>query len=428
MKRSFWITLFASVATCSVAMTMMNARNETLAKRIAETQPAALRKPNPEAAKATSDVIRDDVSNARVERAIAEITELALRFPLPSISQERPDGSDGSSPSDWLRIEVARSERFPKMIPALLEAVRNLNVEELIATAGQMQDATAGAFLLKLAMDQDPLRVLRDEKLLLDYDPMREMRPATVPAKVAKAEVLAALAKKDPSAALRELPPLETEDLEYSAGSMTTRSAVGLRLQIATQLMSDNPEQGLAILLEVKERGNSLPIGVRSSEFAIVPESIIPQIMSGITDPRYEKISGELIGLAVKSALHHQGIEEMARVLEAMNLSPEKLNEVTNDLLEFSNLTTSQPVATLEWLSASQPGRVPGAFIEWAKQDQTAATNWLNEQPPSPLRDNAIAKFAKEASNLDPEAATAWAQQIQDENLRSETLIQVGKK
>ena len=77
---------------------------------------------------------------------------------------------------------------------------------------------------------------------------------------------------------------------------------------------------------------------------------------------------------------------------------------------------------------SSQPDKVTGTFIAWAKQDQASAADWLINQPPSPQRDNSIARFAREASNLDPETATAWAQQIQDEELRNETLEQVRKK
>ncbi len=427
MKRSLWISLLASVIACAVAMRMMGARNEKLAKRIAETLPAA--PPTPKLEKPTEKpaAISAEASNERVQRAIAEITELSQRF-APKLSQQQPNASNSGSPNDWFLAEITWNEQFPKMVPALLESARNLSVDELIASAGQLPDAKAGAFLLKLAMDQDPLRVLRDETLLLDYDPLQEIRPPTVPAKVAKAEVLAALAKKDPLAALRELPPLETEDVKNSAVSMRSSSQLGLRLQIATQLMSNNPDQGLAILLEVKEKRNSLPIGVRSNAFLIVPQEVIPGLINAINDPRYEQISSELIGLTAKSALHNQGIDELARVLDSMNLAPDKLNEVTTDLLEYSNLATSQPTATLEWLSNSQPGKVPGAFIEWAKKDQTAATDWLKSQPTSPLRDSAIARFAREASNLDQEAATAWAQQIQDETLRNETLGQVSKK
>ncbi len=427
MKRSFWITLFTSVAACAGAMTALNARNENLAKRLDETTSAP--PPTPNAAPTAPVAGDDEPSNTGVERAVAEIKELILRLPPLKISQEQRDGLKGLMYPEWILTEVAKNEQFAKMTPSVLGIVRNLSVEELIAAAGQMTDPHAGVLLLKLAVDQDPMRVLRDETLLLDYDPSREMRETTLPPKVAKTEVLAALAKMDPAAALRELPPLEQKDLESQAAPLMSNPVLSLWVKTATQLISTKPELALATMLEVKKKTAILPVGVSGlSTFPIASQNSIPALIKASNDPRYAEISGEIIGLAAKSALHHQGIEEMAGVLDAMNLSPEKLNEVTNDLLRYYYLADSQPVATLDWLSKSQPEKVTGAFIAWAKQDQTSAAEWLINQPPSPQRDNTIARFAREASNLDPEAATAWAQQIQAEELRNETLEQVRKK
>jgi hypothetical protein len=427
MKRSFWITLFASVAACAGAMTALNARNENLAKRLDETPQAPY--PAPDAAKTAPAVGQDEPSNARVERAVAEIKELILRLPPPKVSQEQRDGLKGLMYPEWILTEVTKNEQFSKIMPSVLEAVRNLSVEELIAAAGQMADPHAGVLLLTLAVDQDPMRVLRDETLLLDYDSSREMRETTLPPKVAKSEVLAALAKVDPAAALRELPPLEQKDLGSQAAPLMSNPELSLWVKTATHLISTKPELALATMLEVKKKTGILPVGVSGlSTFPLASPSGIPALIKASNDSRYAEISAEIIGLAAKSALHHQGIGEMAGVLEAMKLSPEKLNEVTNDLLSSYDLAASQPVATLDWLSRSQPEKVTGTFIAWAKQDQASAADWLINQPPSPQRDNSIARFAREAFNLDPETATAWAQQIQDEELRNETLEQLRKK
>ena len=91
----------------------------------------------------------------------------------------------------------------------------------------------------------------------------------------------------------------------------------------------------------------------------------------------------------------------------------------------FGGILDSEPEAMLAWMSEVQPGEIPGAVKKWADLDLEGATTWLAAQEPSPVRDQAIAKFAREASELDAEAAADWAREIADERLREETLRRV---
>ena len=50
------------------------------------------------------------------------------------------------------------------------------------------------------------------------------------------------------------------------------------------------------------------------------------------------------------------------------------------------------------------------------------------DQEPSPAMDRTIARFATEASELDQEGAAGWAREIEDEQLREETLREVANK
>lgn len=70
----------------------------------------------------------------------------------------------------------------------------------------------------------------------------------------------------------------------------------------------------------------------------------------------------------------------------------------------------------------------PGEDDDPAHAGMAGATNWLSAQQPSPLRDQAIAKFAQRASKLDPDSAAQWAAEIQDEQLHADILRKIPAK
>ena len=117
----------------------------------------------------------------------------------------------------------------------------------------------------------------------------------------------------------------------------------------------------------------------------------------------------------------------MAELTDAMELTPRELLSSVRGML-FEGIMDSEPEAILAWVSEIQPDEIPLAVKEWVESDQNAAADWLVQQEPSPVRDQAIAKFATDASELDREAAAAWALEIQDEQLREQTLRRVEKR
>ena len=121
------------------------------------------------------------------------------------------------------------------------------------------------------------------------------------------------------------------------------------------------------------------------------------------------------------------GVARVASLTEAMELTPQELQYSVRSMLN-ENIMASEPEAMLAWMSEFQSEEFPKAIIKWAEMDMTAAANWLNEQAPSPARDQALAKFSTEASGLDPEAASEWAAEIQDQQLREKTLQQIQKR
>ena len=71
---------------------------------------------------------------------------------------------------------------------------------------------------------------------------------------------------------------------------------------------------------------------------------------------------------------------------------------------------------------------VKSVIGNWAKQDPLAAGNWLNEQPPSPQIDSALANYASTVSRDDGASAMDWAVSISEEKLQQKTIRSVGQE
>ena len=87
----------------------------------------------------------------------------------------------------------------------------------------------------------------------------------------------------------------------------------------------------------------------------------------------------------------------------------------------------SQPAAA-DWV-ASQPdgkGKVDatGEIVgQWMRSDSEAASTWLGEQPEGDAKDRGISALLRDRSvREDPEVAVAWADEISNQEMRSEQV------
>lgn len=72
-------------------------------------------------------------------------------------------------------------------------------------------------------------------------------------------------------------------------------------------------------------------------------------------------------------------------------------------------------------------------FRAWLRRDAKSASRWIEEQPTlPPVLDPAIVEFARHLSSgprrKNPQIAIAWAERIQDPQLRAETIIPIAKR
>ena len=92
-------------------------------------------------------------------------------------------------------------------------------------------------------------------------------------------------------------------------------------------------------------------------------------------------------------------------------------------------LAQEDPAEALKWQTELAPEdslnkteNLQTIFEEWSRTDSVAASAQLNETPPGPQRDAAIAGFVATIKEFDPEAATTWSNNITDPDQRVETL------
>ncbi|MEM7145244.1 MAG: hypothetical protein AAF591_08905 [Verrucomicrobiota bacterium] len=91
------------------------------------------------------------------------------------------------------------------------------------------------------------------------------------------------------------------------------------------------------------------------------------------------------------------------------------------------------PLGALEWIEKiSTPDQLPtstaAVMTEWARMYPLAASEHLNRMEASPTRDAAIASFAESVVLDDPEGAMLWTMSIQDDNARTQAIIDSGQR
>lgn len=427
MNRSFWTALILTAGVCALVMMALAFSNKRLSDQLAAGPQAAdqgLRKQAPERGGTSKQTpTSPQSSEEKVGRASGEVARFIASLTTPPGSELEPLTFLDTEEN---RVTAAKRTKFYENLPDLLRAVEGLSVDELLAVAadipvdekddmgyGSSEGVDTRTHLIMLAAEQDPMRVLQDEKLMKNIE---------------KFWVLRCLARVDPDEALRLLPEVvPPEDIYFKKK----------RKQFGGMMLGSDGDRALDLFLEMRESDPDRKEGMQALNrglelgFIPLPPNAIPELVAAMNNPDYGAIRNDIIKTTLDHHLAESGVAEAARQAGAIALTPE---EIGLYLDSFSKeLITTEPQATVEWMGDAltvdqQSRRIPEAVVEWANADVDDAAAWLGRQEPSPVRDQTIARFATEASELDAEGAAAWAREIQDEQLREETLLEVADK
>lgn len=423
MNRSFWVTLIVSAAVGIIAVLAQAAKTRSLAQQLADEQAKQTI-----SRKSREDPVRESrdtgSSREKVERALARVIELQ-----PNVLEISPVlAKENLSPEDELKIDFRGIESaYARIFPDFLRRVEGLNAEELIAVAkGLPADKTEGwlgkpssrKWLLLLAAKRDPLRIYRDEALM---------------AELAAPNVLEILGREDPVAALRRLPPMKKQTgMPDSSGrriaSILGDVELGVRIRAATRLLGTDLEMGLQVFSEVHDNYGQVPPGMsRPLGSTRLPPGAIPGLLDAMQRPEYAEMRDDLIEMVLMDTLFEGGVELAAERVEEMELTGDELNAAIDEMIS-NEVMEAEPEQMIDWMSELRPDRISSLLSEWAEIDLQGATTWLGQQAPSPRRDRAIAEFARATAGFDREGAAQWAGEIQDEQLREETLREMEKR
>ncbi len=87
----------------------------------------------------------------------------------------------------------------------------------------------------------------------------------------------------------------------------------------------------------------------------------------------------------------------------------------------------------IDWMMSDLPEAkreraLSTAIREWTRRDFNAVGLWLGAQESSPMRDSAIRSFVDNVSELDHEAAVAWAGEVSDATMRTGILQKLNRE
>lgn len=420
MNRSFWTTLILTAGVCALIMGALATDNKRLSDRLATGPQAADQSPREQTPERPGKSKRTPTppqsSEEKIERATEELTRFVALLATPPASELKPLRFNDSNGN---RERFARCIEFWENLPVFLRAVEGLSVDELIAVAAKLPVVERDNsnwlsdprhHLIMLAAEQDPMRVLQNEKLMQGIEQFWALR---------------CLASVDPDEALRRLPDIVLpKDVDYKKkrerlGAILLGSDVDLGLQLLLKTRESDPDR--------KEGMQALNGGLKTGSIPLPPEAITG-LVEAMNNPEYAAIRNDIIRTTLDHHLGESGVAQTARQARTMNLTPGEIGLYLDCVGE--DLIATEPEATIKWmgdaLNAEQQAReIPEAVVTWANLDIDSAADWLGRQEPSQVLDRAIAEFAKEASELDAEGATAWAREIQDDNMRDETLRKV---
>jgi hypothetical protein len=76
-------------------------------------------------------------------------------------------------------------------------------------------------------------------------------------------------------------------------------------------------------------------------------------------------------------------------------------------------------------VSEADGGHIAGA---WTRKDPLAASEWLDQLPDGPMRDNGVQVFAQIISSQYPDIAAEWGSTISDAELRDHVIQNINRK
>lgn len=302
----------------------------------------------------------------------------------------------------------ARPREMVATYEAILKTVAHCRSDDLIAVVegwegAENQGSEQGMLsmiLQMLALEQDPYRVLAKESEGSQQD--QQMKSMAV----------AALARQDAVKA--------GEWLREHGDSLAQFARDRVYSSVAMKLLRVDPDAAVELFSGQNSRDRKRTLAMLAGT-GLTP---MKELGARAHEVKDEQLRRDLLSAAVGAALTHQGIEEaqgqLDRVEDPQDYEAAVIHAATMAL-------DSRPDEVMGWLlggekDSAEAKAVRGTMTTWARRDFRAAAEWLGEREPSGRRDAAIQGLTQAVRKLDPKAATIWATEISDPDLRTSML------
>jgi hypothetical protein len=318
-----------------------------------------------------------------------------------------------------------------KMQAAMLEAIREGDpVKSQLMFARLMEELTAENAPAALAMIRENVGGFESMRYMstLAYkwgqvDPLNAMKSLAQGddrgGRMSQSVVLTGWASADPKAAMEWLNAYDGEGKDW------------LSMSIVNGMVKSDPEGALkyvAALEREEDRSRGAETIAREMIRLGGAEKAVAWL-NGLTDPdmksgAFRTVAEQMLrGDATKAAEWVKAFAGEDYAADAVrNVAETLARKDPQEALTFANSLTGK----------AQSSAVGQAINEWIRQNDGAgmadAAKYVEGLPQGDARDAGTRAIAREAVREDPQAGIAWANQIQDPEVRTDTLIDVARR
>ncbi|MGI9242844.1 MAG: hypothetical protein ACR2RV_18750 [Verrucomicrobiales bacterium] len=281
---------------------------------------------------------------------------------------------------------------------------QQLAIDLMAGAAAQDAEPVAQMAVFLMAAERDPVWAIAflDEN---QFPILDRLRP----------EVFAQLVKEQPDMAWQRLAPAIAEGRMTEERKSAIREYLKFDMDRARTLLRVN---------EAELRDSNV---VEMITTAAVERATAERIWHAAQTESDTKIRRVLLDGVITAEQHQRGVAGLRSALSGWPV--EERQQILNGLGD--KIVGAETGKIIEWMlddlpESEQQTAVSSAVRQWTKRDFNAVGTWLGEQQPSGMRDYAIQTFVANVSDLDPDAALAWAREISDDGLRAKALSQLG--
>ena len=400
MKPRFYLLFTALLILCATVLLGQKAHNGNLKKKLTEAK--QLRRTangnQPQTTLATTQAISKNAGKIEIQNYRERTTpKQRIEKTLTQI-QALQKNWDESNPASFLII-----------VKETVAIIQPLNGEELFALIDELSSKVTD----QTSLSPSPADAFYNSVLTFLQPVASEVDPTTALQRMATGDTdphillvgFGAIARHDPEAAALWI---------EQSGPSTLRTL--FEKSLLHSVLENDPKSAPATIRR---------FNLGNEEMTLPPETVAA-LRSTYHDPENSDLRKDLGRIMIHSQLE-QNVSEAKNEAEVLALSPAELDRI---LVGSTLSDSSEQRQLMDWIqqiaaTSETPASLHSLKLQtshWATMDLEASADWIASLETAPIKDEAIHGFSTAVQELDPEAATLWADQIENSTLRQRVL------